>query len=230
MTTLVVAPCSHEAAKFAVMNWHYSKSLPVGKLYRLGVWEGDDFIGVVLYAWGANRNLGRPYSLDMTQCVELVRVALSEHQTHTSQAISRSLRLLKVDNPGLRLVVSFADPYHGHHGGIYQAGNWIYAGQSPEKVEYLYRGKILNRRAYTGQQFGKGKASRAALPTGAQPVRVPGKHRYLFPLDRQMRRRVERLRLPYPTRGGSVESDTLSHHDRELGATPGHRSISTKEP
>lgn len=170
-------------------------------------------------------NLGRPYELDMTQCVELVRVALTDHVAPVSQIVGHSLRLLKRDNPGLRLVVSFADPYHGHHGGIYQAGNWIYTGQSPIKTEYLHNGQLLNRRAYTGHNFGK---ARASLPVGAKAIEVPGKHRYLYPLDRQTRRKIDLLRLPYP-RGASVESDTPSFRDGKPSATLGHRSTSMED-
>jgi len=38
------------------------------------------------------------------------------------------LRKLKKHAKGLKLVVSYADFNQGHHGGIYQATNWIYVG------------------------------------------------------------------------------------------------------
>jgi hypothetical protein len=205
--SLVVAPCSHDAAKYAVLNWHYSKTLPVGKSYKCGVWEDGNFVGAVLYGWGANHNLSKPYGLDMTECVELVRVAMRAHTSFVSQVVAQSLRLLKRDNPLLRLVVSFADPYQKHHGGIYQAGNWIYAGSSGSKTEWMLNGKMLNRRAYTGENFGSPKMK---LPDGSVPIEVPGKHRYLYPLDRAMRRQVQRLALPYPSadEGSTVSRDT----------------------
>lgn len=49
MTDLRVAPCSHTAAKLAVERWHYSRTMPVGKLARFGIWERDEFVGVVLF-------------------------------------------------------------------------------------------------------------------------------------------------------------------------------------
>ena len=36
--------CSYEAAKYAVMHWHYSKTMPAGKTVKLGVWENGRFI------------------------------------------------------------------------------------------------------------------------------------------------------------------------------------------
>jgi len=131
--TLSVAPCSHAAAQYAVSHWHYSKCLPPPKLFSLGVWEGDEarFVGAVVYSRGATQKLVSRFGLDMTEGCELVRVALRDHLAPVSQVVAESLRQLKRANPGLRLVVSFADPYQGHHGGIYQAGNWIYAGETP---------------------------------------------------------------------------------------------------
>ena len=69
---------SHESCKYAVEHWHYSRSLPVGKLVKIGVWEDKKFIGCVIFARGANMNIGKPYGLDQTECVELARVALSK--------------------------------------------------------------------------------------------------------------------------------------------------------
>ena len=41
--------CDIKAARFACMNWHYSKSVPVGKLVKVGVWENKKYIGCVLF-------------------------------------------------------------------------------------------------------------------------------------------------------------------------------------
>ena len=43
--TLKIDWASHEAAKFACVNWHYSKCLPIGKLVKVGVWEDSKYIG-----------------------------------------------------------------------------------------------------------------------------------------------------------------------------------------
>ena len=223
MSDLLIAPCDAKAATFAVMNWHYSKTMPVGKSFKLGIWEQKQFIGAIIYGWGANHNLSKPYGLDMTECVELVRVAMRDHKVPVSQAVSSSLKQLKKHNPGLRLVISFADPYQGHRGGIYQAGNWIYAGQSPPKTDFILNGKVLNRRAYTGQQFGSGIKSRAILPKGVQELKAPGKHRYLYPLDKGMRRQIQKLALPYPC-GSGLNGETADFQSAGPGSIPGNRS------
>ena len=217
---LLIAPCSHSAALFAVKRWHYSGTLPVGKIVRFGVWESKKFVGVVLFAWGANKDLGTPYGLALIECCELVRVALTKHITPVSRIVAICLRLLKKNNPGLRLVVSFADPVENHHGGIYQAGNWTYTGTTKPTFEYRMNGLRLNKRAYTGRQFGTG--AKAILPESAYKVQVPGKHRYLYALEETMRTTLKQLRVSYPVnqRARSIDSDATGDQPVEGGANP----------
>jgi hypothetical protein len=199
MPDLRVDWCSHEAAEYAVSRWHYSRTMPVSKSARLGVWEANQFIGAVVFAWGANPNLGRPFDLDMLEVAELVRVALREHQTPVSRILSVAVRMLRRQSPGLRLLVSFADTDQGHHGGIYQAAGWIYTGTTPPKFDFMLNGQKLHRRTYTGANFGQ---PRLPIPAGAVKVRSPVKHRYVLPLDEAMRSRIAPLAQPYPKRHG----------------------------
>jgi hypothetical protein len=207
---------THAAAKYACENWHYSKSLPVGKMVKVGVWEFGQFKGVLLFAWGMNKSLGSPYGLHMNECCELVRIALRSHEVPVSRMMALALKWLSKQSEGLRLVVSFADPAAGHHGGIYQATNWIYTGQSAHNFEWRLNGKRLNKRAYTGNQFGKPQ-SKANVPVGAVRFILPGKHRYLMPLDADMRARIMPLAKPYPKR---TKEQDVGHPPALGGATP----------
>jgi hypothetical protein len=190
MTKLVVAPCSHEAAKFAVETWHYSRILPTGKLVKFGVWEDDVFIGCVIFSRGASPHLGTALDLDQTEVCELTRVALTKHVSTVSQILAQALAELKKQNPGMRAVISFADPKEGHHGSIYQAGNWIYTGSSNSVIEYFIDGRWRHTR---------GAYHHPARPTA--PMREsPGKYRYIYPLDKSIRRRVAKQALDYPTK------------------------------
>lgn len=213
--TVEVAPCTYEAAKHAVMNWHYSRTMPKSKVLRYGVWEDNRFVGAVLYGRGATPKLGSPYGLDQTEVCELVRVALrSGHATPTSAVIARTIKLLKHGNPGLRLIVSFADTMQGHHGGIYQAGNWIYAGYVV-KCWIRVNDELMHPRTL-GSKYGAGGQSipwlRAHVDPESANVELPPKHRYLYPLDRAMRRQILPLSLPYPhaVEGSEVSRDASS--------------------
>jgi hypothetical protein len=190
--------CSHKAAKYAVEHWHYSKVMPAGKTLKVGVWEDGKFIGVVIYSRGANKHLGRPYGLDQDACCELTRVALTKHQTPVSRIMAISFKFLKKFAPGLRLIISYADPMQGHHGGIYQATNWIYEGAVHMRWLRLH-GKLVHPRSvyskYKKQAVGW---LRKHVDPRAEWVDVPSKHKYLMPLDNEMKKKVQKLHKPYP--------------------------------
>ena len=202
---------THEAAKYAVENWHYSESMPAGKLVKVGAWENGKFIGVVLFGRGANNNIGKPYGLEQTAACELVRIALTKHITPVSKIAAIAMRFLKANSPGLRLIISYADPLQGHHGGIYQAGNWIYCGKSSPQAAVIFQGKVMHKRT-AQEKFGGIE--------GMKKSAVTSKHKYLMPLDNEMRKCIMPLAKPYPKRASSETSDTSSFQDEKGGATP----------
>lgn len=206
---------THEAAKFACLNWHYSKSVPVGKLVKVGAWENEKFIGVVMFGRGANKSLGTPFGLNQDESCELVRIALRNHQTPVSRIMSIAIKFLKKENPKLRLVVSFADKEQNHHGGIYQATNWIYEGETTPADEYIYLGK-----RWHGRAFRKSNGSHLNyISKGLQIIQGSSKHRYLMPLDNEMKKQIEVLAKPYPKRVKGQESE---YHSDLGGSTPTH--------
>ncbi len=215
--------CTHDAAKYAVTHWHYSKSLPPPPMVHVGAWECGRFVGCVLFARGATPELLSPYGLDSTQGCELVRIALGVHATPVSRIVRIAIKMLRESSAGLRLIVSFADPSQGHHGGIYQAGGWTYAGQSASSSMYRdSKGKIWHERmiSRTGRKKVFGKYRSVLRPDQCTRIRMPGKHRYLMPLDDEMRHRIAPLARTYPKRVGSADSGTPDFQSGRDGATP----------
>lgn len=211
---------SHAAAKHSVENWHYSKSLPVPPLVKVGAWENGKFIGVIVFSRGANANLLKPFGLTQVEGCELTRIALSSHDAPVSRIVRLALLFLKKNSPDLRLVVSFADPAEGHHGGVYQAGNWIYTGQQPPSTEYIgpdsrrWHGRMVKKQGWTTVQ---GKRRATLTPEQCTPVIRPGKHRYLMPLDDDMHKQITPLAKPYPKR---TKDQDCGHPSRLGGETP----------
>lgn len=205
--TLTVAPVVAKAARYAVENWHYSETMPAPPSACFGVWEDSEYIGVVIFGRGAASHLGTSYKLTAMQVCELTRVALRSHKAPVSQIVSLAVEQLKRTSPGLRLIVSFADPYVGHHGGIYQAMNWLYSGTSlPSTMWRNAAGELLHGRVVssTGVNRQFGTLKRVTRQDECEKVIVPGKHRYLLPLDRAMRRQLASLVQPYPHPAGEV--------------------------
>ena len=211
---------THEAAKYAVENWHYSKSIPKSKLVKIGVWENQKFIGVVIFSPGATPNLGSPYGLTQRECVELSRVALTKHSTPVSRILSIALRFLVNANPKLRLVVSFADRDQSHHGGIYQATNWIYDGTGSPATFYLIHGKKTHPRTIGLAGHIQNLQGAKKMDKNAKAIQCQGKHRYLMPLDAEMRKRILPLARPYPKRADSMGGHASGFQPEEGGSTP----------
>lgn len=220
MTRIKLGYCSYKAARYAVMTWHYSKTMPIGKMVRIGVWENEAFIGCVLFGRGANRSSHIKYGIQKTEMCELVRVALSDHTTPVSKIVSISFKLLMKSSPNMRLVYSFADPRQGHIGGIYQAGNWIYAGTTASGVEYFHEGRWKHSREVTSGAFGTNRSLNQRQISILPKRNTEPKHRYLFPLDKKMRKKIANLHMPYPKRR-PIQRESEDHSDTGgAGPTP----------
>jgi len=193
---------THKAAKYACENWHYSKSVPVPPIVKVGIWEDKKFIGVVLFSRGASSNLLKPYNLKQTEGCELTRIALNSHKTPVSRIIAIAIRFIKKTHPNLRLIVSFADPQYGHHGGIYQATNWIYCGDTAPSKEYWFKGSRLHSRQVSekGWNIQQGAKRKTRKPSECKIISTIGKHRYLMPLDETIKTKLLPLSKPYPKR------------------------------
>lgn len=223
MSELFVAPCSHFMAKQAVGRWHYSRRLPSGEVHRFGVWESGVFIGVVLFGNGAAPRIADPFGLKQSEVMEMVRVALTSHQNPVTRIVAVAIRQLRHAFPSLRVLVSFADPKEGHHGGIYQAGNWIYLGEANAMSgRWLVVDGRLRHPMSVFKKYGTRSVGwlRQHIDPAARRFDLPAKHKYVLPLDAEMRAQLAPLAKPYPKRAGSIDSDVTANPAGEGGASP----------
>jgi hypothetical protein len=179
---------------------------------KVGAWEDGKFIGAVLFGRGANYNMVKGYGLSQDQGCELVRIALTNHKTPVSKIAAMAMRFLKKQSPDLRLIVSYADPEQGHHGGIYQAGNWIYRGRSASAIKVWYKGKWSHKKTVDDAGVNQ---------TNLPKKKVAGKHTYLMPLDAEMREHILPLAKPYPKRA----KDQASENPSDLGGETPTRTL-----
>jgi hypothetical protein len=189
---------THEAAKYACENWHYSGCVPVNKTVKVGVWENSSFIGVVIFSCGASANLYKSYSIPSDRACELTRVALTRHKTPVSKILSIAIKFLVKNSPNIELIISFADTEQGHHGGIYQATNWIYTGKTTAKnLLFFFKNRWVHNRTIR-EMLGSAKFSKAKRECWFKTKETSEKHRYLMPLKN--RKKYEKLSKPYPKR------------------------------
>jgi hypothetical protein len=189
------------AIRYACMNYHYAKAVPsVQVAYSVFNDEGD-FCGVIAYGLGANPAISAIYSKWSGQVLELVRVALNGKHTVSSAVVSMSLKLLKKDAPLVDLVVSYSDLDQGHLGVLYQATNWVYSGcvEQNNKSYAILKGKKVHPRSI-GSKYGTRAIEwlRLNVDPNAEYIETKGKHKYLYPLNRKMRKQIEPLRKSYP--------------------------------
>jgi hypothetical protein len=194
--------CDYRAAKWAVQHWYHRPEMPVGKLLKIGVWEDGQFSGVVLFGMSASDALGRRWGLGTFEVCELARLCLRPgHACQVSRVVRIALLMLRRRCPGIRAVVTFAEAEH--HGGVYQAGGWVYTGTTAPDWRYTdAAGREWHSREVSASGWRTMLGGRVATVRAADCTRerVPGKHRFVMPLDAEMSAMIERDRKVPPAR------------------------------
>ena len=193
---LFIDYCSYEASKFAVVNYHYSKAIPSGKLVRFGVWEDNNFIGAVIFGTGANPNMGKIINVTPYEVCELVRVALNKHKNPVSKIVSFCMKKLKKDFPNLKAVISYADPLHNHKGKIYQAMNWLYLGETKLATHFTKDGKFYHSRTIN-QKNRDGSSRYIPFDRSKYYIIKTKKYKYIYLFDKTIKGRISALIQDY---------------------------------
>jgi len=221
---IIIAPCSARAVNYAIIHWHYSKRVPIGRSNRFGLWEDGEFKGIIMFTRGSGAmwKNGIKFGLQDVHVCELARIALDDHQMPVTQLMKITIALLKKKNPDLQLIVSYADNSQGHLGKIYQAGNWIYTGTTGNGREFIVRGRRYHSRG-ASSSFGTAKLSELQKIDPQATVLNSGfRYRYLYPLNKKLRKQIQKYSRPYPKelRGCGVNSSTSAVQAESSGANP----------
>jgi hypothetical protein len=200
---------SNKAIKYACLNFHYAKSIPVNTFGYSVFNDKNQWCGVILYGIGANNNLATQYKLNQGNVLELVRMALNGKQESTSKSLAISLKLIKISMPLCKLIISYADKDQNHNGIIYQATNWIYTGTSMENTtdsswivkNKRYHGRIISD--WVKSKGGLNGLSRKEFinkyyDKNATEYITKGKIKYIYPLDKSLIPLCKSLSKPYP--------------------------------
>jgi hypothetical protein len=123
---------SVRAARPLVATYHYSRTMPDATREVFGgYFPGEVLAGIVVFGMGAGKGQYLRLLPDLRdgEYRELSRLWSPDGMpTNTeSRLIATSIRLL---DPSVRLVVSYADPSQGHLGRVYQATNFLYLGMT----------------------------------------------------------------------------------------------------
>lgn len=135
----------HSVAKYFCETYHYSRTAPASQ-YKFLFKENGIPVGVILFGKGANRNIAKPYGLEMENVLELTRVAFKEHHNYLSMYISKAIKHIKNIDKNLKLIVSYADLRH-HEGTLYKSSNFKFDNLSKMSgIEYFDDGRWKHQR------------------------------------------------------------------------------------
>lgn len=193
---------SWKAIKYACLKFHYARRLPAQPMVGYSVFNSkEEWCGVVIFNNGMG-NIEKPYNLKKGQVSELVRVALNGKQQTTTKVVATAVRLFKKSTPLVKLLVSYADSDKNHKGIIYQAMNWFFISSHRTSDQYIdpKTGQDIHSRSHsrTGykKQFGTIKKVKK---TGLLiRIRKGVKHKYIYPLTKDMRKYCKSISNPYP--------------------------------
>ncbi|WP_043737484.1 Mom family adenine methylcarbamoylation protein [Nocardia asiatica] len=183
------------AARRFITAHHYTRTFPQVR-YSLGMWDlsapdTPRLVGVLTLSNGSNvltLTNAFPGLVPYEQSLVLSRLILDDSVPANGESwfTAQSLRLAA--DEGLRGVVAFSDPSEywqvrngrrervkrGHHGGVYQASNFQFAGQTKASWKlYFPDGPELSRRAIskiTGGEVGHGGVVARLIAYGAPPL------------------------------------------------------------
>jgi hypothetical protein len=186
---LIIQPCKASDVKDFIETYHYSKSINGVKITQcFKVLFNDRLVGAVLYG-ALSTTAWKKFSDKEHKVLELRRLVLLDEvgKNSESRVIGASLRWIKKNLKEIEVIVSYADPNHGHTGIIYRASNFQYLGLSASDVGYedIETGKKYHSRAlrtkYKGEYKPFVKRLREKLEKGLLvPIKLKGKHCFIF--------------------------------------------------
>ena len=176
-------------------RWHYAKT-GGNMTWNYGLWDTFTLVGVVSYNLPTMPACSAYFGSDRWDWVaHMGRLVCAEDAPRNSESklIAASLKMLKMDRPVCRAVVSYAAIGQGHTGYVYQATNALYCGLTSSS--HFYIDSQGNRRA---PKQGKNLSMAKAIARGWEVRWEPPKHRYVYLLGSKTERREARQLLQFP--------------------------------
>lgn len=183
--------CSRGEIRDFVEENHYSHSLngvKTAACYRF-VYRGDT-VGAAVFG-PMSTTAWKKFAQKESAVLELRRFVLLDTvgRNGESRLLSVCIRDLRGRHPEVEVLVSYADPAHGHEGTIYKASNFEYVGTSAKDYGYydpendrIYHSRSL-RVKYKGRYKPFVVKLREKLDRGElTKVELPGKHCYIYRL------------------------------------------------
>lgn len=186
---LIIEPAVAKTVRGFIERNHYSHSINGVKITQcFKVTHAGELVGAVLFGQ-LSTTAWRRFGETESEVLELRRLVLVDEAERNSESrvIGFCLRWIKKNLPEVRVIVSYADPMHGHSGVIYKASNFKHDGMTPSDRGFKDKatGKVYHSRAlrtrYKGEYKPFVKRLREKLSAGLlEEIVLAGKHRYTY--------------------------------------------------
>lgn len=138
-------------------NYHYSKTCPNSK-YIFLIKENNKEVGVITFGKGANRNIGKPFNLEMNELYELTRCAFNNHHNYLSMYIAKCIKDIRKKEKNIKAIISYSDLRQEHYGILYKSANFkLHKETKMSGIEIYDNGVWRHQRNYWKEWLEKGK-------------------------------------------------------------------------
>jgi hypothetical protein len=204
-----------DEANELVKRFHYSRR-PPGSIQTVTTWhESGGLFGDYGRAVAACYFSIPPtrWSKPVWELSRLVRAPCCA--APLTSLISSAINATKKRSPGL--FVSFADPTFGHHGGVYQAASWNYAGKRERRMDgVIFDGRFIPGRSANRKWGTMSPSKLMQAGISVVPHYDEGKHLYYRATNKAGERTAHELRLaplPYPKPAKQETLELQSNQD-----------------
>lgn len=232
-----VEAVSAKQAEPFILNLHYAHRWP-SVSYLFGLHRDGQLVGVVSYGTPPSSPLRKGVAGPAfeSSVLELNRLCLLENRKNeASRLVGGSLKMLN----GNRIIVSFADPSHGHRGTVYQAANFHYCGLSEQRTDWKIKG-MEHLHGVTVADLSRNQPDRAGYMRKTYGEKFyseprPRKHRYIKitgtrAFKREAFAALRYRPMPYPKPADGLQEKTPANQSGSVGSTPTLRLTTSDEP
>ena len=138
-TDFVINQSSLSDVRKFVEQHHYSRNLNGVKIsFCFSAKYQGELVGAVVYG-AMSTTAWKKFADSEKKVLELRRLVFLDRvgKNAESRMVGHTLRWIKKNAPEVEVVVSYADPLHGHSGVIYKASNFRYVGLSGKDKGFL---------------------------------------------------------------------------------------------
>ncbi len=163
-----VMPISNDTGRRFVAQHHYAVICPPITKVSLGLFAGEDLVGVALWGYGTRprHTIKRIFpSLDVEDYLELNRLCVLDSMPRNTESrfIGMMTDYLKDRFQRVKLLFSWADGLRGKPGYVYQASNWLYGGHIWSEFYMTGEGEVIHPRLLITRYGTRKKSATHAL-------------------------------------------------------------------